>query len=145
MFGGGNTHDPRRMDGALSEGRDSFTEAATGAVVHLLETTRTLNRNVGQVVAGKNLLGKLCSPLSILSVAVCGDNNIELQAVCADLHIEVALYPEVLNTSNREIDASPVDGRRDIRNPPDMACRDAFLRGWSAAVEGQLYGSTRKR
>lgn len=112
----------------------------------MLEAKRTLNRNViGQVQVGVHLLREVVEPEELISVAVCADNNTVLQSVCDDLGFEVALYPDEIDTSNRAVEPSQVDGRRDIRNPPDRARREAFLRGWSAALAGQLYGSVRKR
>ena len=159
MGGGDASHGPRRIDGVLvpgpsstvhpqhSFGRDDLRASAERATVHLLEAKRTLNRNViGQVVAGEPLLEEVLTAAELLTVALCADNNTVLQGVCQGLGIEVALYPEVLSDLEGErVERSPVDGRRDIRKPPDQARKEALLRGWRAAVRGQLYGSVRKR
>lgn len=156
--GGDPRHGPRRIDGVLipdrepavhpqhSYGMEEIRAVADGATVHLLEAKRTLNRNViGQVVAGRPLLEEALGVSELVEVAVCADNNTVLASVCTGLGIEVALYPEVLDATDETVEPSSVDGRRDIRNPPDAARKEAFLRGWSAAVDGQLYGSIWKR
>lgn len=152
------SHGPRRIDGVLipdrepavhpqhSYGRDDLLSAANGATVHLLEAKRTLNRNViGQVVAGMPLLEEALDGPEVLPVAVCADNKPVLESVCESRGIGVALYPDLLDDRGQPVQSDARDGRRDIRNPPDQARKEAFLRGWSAAVGGQLYGSIRKR
>jgi hypothetical protein len=156
--GGDEYHGPRRIDGVLICGLEpvvhpqhSYTNgelqrAAEGNEVHVLEAKRTLNRNViGQVQVGTRLLEDVVSASELVPVAVCADNNTVLQSVCDDLGFEVAIYADEHALSNREVEPSPVDGRQDIRNPPDQARKEAFLRGWSAAVDGRLYRSVRER
>lgn len=154
---GDASHGPRRLDGVLIPGvepkvhpQDSYSreqalEAIHGSTVHLLEAKRTLNRNViGQVEVGTALLQRDYGPAEITQVAVCADGNEDLQWYCDEKGIRTAIYSDL--APKPAPPPSPETGeRRDIRRPPDAARRDAFLRGWSAAVEGQLYRSILKK
>lgn len=113
--------------------------AIRGATVHLLEAKRTLNRNViGQVEVGEALLERDFAQAEIVRVAVCADGNEDLQWYCDRKDIRTAIYPVETPTPDRQ----PNTGKRqDVRKPPDAARQRAFLSGWTAAVNGQLYGT----
>lgn len=152
--GADETHGPRRLDGLLlpadesvvyAQGAYSQEEARIaiqGRAVHLLEAKRTLNRNViGQVVVGAVLLRDQYQPSAIENVAVCGSGNRDLQLVCDELGIGVAIYPETQRRRGQESRIKDEKGRVDLRRPPDPARRKAFMTGWSEAVDGTLYGT----
>lgn len=152
---GDGSHGPRRLDGVLVPGpesrvhpQDSYTleearAALRGAEVHLLEAKRTLNRNViGQVEVGEALLERDFAPAEIVRVAVCADGNEDLQWYCDRKGIRTAIYPVERPARSRHPNTGE---RRDIRKPPDAARQRAFLSGWAAAVNGQLYGTVTSR
>ncbi|GAB6060625.1 hypothetical protein [Desulfonatronum parangueonense] len=143
---------PRRLDGLLIPGgethvraqssyrRDDIAAAVQGQHVHVLEAKRKLNRTViGQVQVGMALFRRDFSPASAQGVAVCAFGNPDLEWYCLEQGIQTALYPVDLPPKITDGDRS--DDRVDRRKPPDPGRRQAFMRGWDAAVAGTLYGS----
>jgi hypothetical protein len=142
---------PRRLDGLLVRGGDSrvraqgsysradIAAAVQGQHVHVLEAKRKLNRTViGQVQVGVALFRRDFSPASAQGVAVCAFGNPDLEWYCRKQDIQTALYPMDLPKGAARVLR---DGRVDRRKPPDPGRRQAFMRGWDAAVAGTLYGS----
>ncbi|TVR02139.1 MAG: hypothetical protein EA399_00605 [Desulfovibrionales bacterium] len=98
----------------------------------MLEAKRKLNRTViGQVQVGVALLRRDFSPASVQGVAVCAFGNPDLEWYCREQGIRTALYPMDLPKGSVR-DRS--DGRVDRRKAPTPGRRQAFMRGWDAAV-----------
>jgi hypothetical protein len=142
---------PRRLDGLLVPGGESHVRAqgsysradiaaaVQGQHVHVLEAKRKLNRTViGQVLVGVALFRRDFSPASVQGVTVCAFGNPDLEWYCREQGIQTALYPVDLPKGAARVLR---DGRVDRRKPPDPARRQAFMRGWDAAVAGTLYES----
>lgn len=157
----GGTEDPlnaRRIDGILIPNSKSkvyppseytnedLQEEIKDNSIHLIEAKRTLNRNViGQVQAGSSLFLREFNPSKLHPVTLCASGEPDLEWVCKQEGIEVAVYPiQSSNSEDRETD-SPAPKRNDIRKDPDKNRRSAFLKGWTDAVNGQLYKSTWER
>lgn len=150
------TRGPRRIDGVLVPGDESHPRpqrsyaldearsSISGRTVHLLEAKKLLNRFViGQVEVGVELLKRDFEPAEIVPVAVCSGGNLDLEWYCEEKGIEAVIYPDLAQPIGPRLTTS--DGRLDIRKAPDAGRRRAFLKGWSAAVNGQLYGSVRRK
>jgi hypothetical protein len=157
----GGTNNPlnaRRIDGVLIPDNtltvyppnkyttEDLQKEINGSSVHLVEAKRTLNRNViGQVQAGSSLFLRDFNPSNLHPVALCASGEPDLEWVCNQEDIEVAIYPIQSYTSDDKKMDSPTTNRNDIRKDPDQNRRSAFLAGWTDAVNGQLYKSARKR
>jgi hypothetical protein len=149
----------RRIDAVIVPGGERRTWGAgtyqledayvmmRGQRVCLIEAKRSLNRSViGQLLVADHLVARAVEPSEIELVALCSRGNLDLEDFCQQQGIEICFCP--LGTG---VEAPPchdeddLDGRVDQRNPPDKARLRAFLTGWTAAVNGTLYGSVQTR
>lgn len=152
--GSEHSHHARRIDGVLVPGdktvalpphkysRIQLRDAVDGAPVHIIEAKRRLNRSViGQLLAGQTLFNRKFGATAARLVALCGAGEQDLEWVCEERGIEVAIHP--VHTGEQDAAQAPEDKhrsqRRDIRNEPDAARRGAFLKGWHDATNGKLY------
>lgn len=158
---------PRRIDGILIPGDETvvhrqgdYTErmvakAVEDRTIHLIEAKVRLNRPViGQVLAGKRLFERRFSPSNVEEVVVCQRGNEDLEWVCEEQSIRVAIFPSVgLARSARSTPSTaepsslqatspvpqPGDSRAEQRAEPNPSRRRAFFSGWADAVRGKLY------
>jgi len=153
----GPNRGPRRLDGVLIPGPQlhirpqhsynliDLAQAVKGSVVHVLEAKLRLNRSViGQIEVGMALFEMDFRPGSVIGVAVCADGNVDLEWYCSERNLRTAIYMDMLPLRTG-VEITGTGGPSDVRQPPDLARKNAFLKGWQDALGGVLYESVRIR
>lgn len=145
----------RRIDAVLIRGEpeqvypqgsysaEEAAEAIRGREVHVIEAKHALNRGViGQVIVAKHLIQEAMNPASATMAVVHAHDNPDLRGFCELQGIRVKEYAMGEPESPPW---PPGDDPVDVRRPPDEPRRRAFLAGWTRAVNGDLFGSIRRR
>ena len=160
----------RKIDGILIEGDENRTyeqgeynlsevkKEIKGAVIHLIEAKRILNRTViGQVEVGEYLVKEDFSPEKIIPIALCANSHSDIEDYCKQKNIKVVIYnvnskdsDDSLNDTIKEKDDKSDNSIyhnniNDIRSIPDRKKYTAFKRGWEDAIQGKLYDSVRDK
>ena len=122
----------------------SFSRKISGETVHLIEAKAQLQSHViGQVMVGRQLLLRDFGPAEVTPVVVCERDSLDMSWYCDQEGIKVEAFPDIDRGGSTMAGGCAYQESADIRRLPDLPRRRAFQSGWTDAINGQLYETSR--